>query len=36
VRSRVPQARIEVLPGQGHFSQRETPEQVNALMASLG
>lgn len=36
VRGRVPGARIEVIPGTGHFPQIETPEQVNALIASLG
>ena len=36
VRSRAPKARIEVIPGIGHFAQLEAPEQVNALIASLG
>jgi pimeloyl-ACP methyl ester carboxylesterase len=36
VRSRVPGARIEVIPGIGHFAQIEAAEQVNRLIASLG
>ena len=36
VRGRAPQARIEVIPGIGHFAQIEAPERVNALIASLG
>jgi pimeloyl-ACP methyl ester carboxylesterase len=36
VRSRAPQARIEVIPEIGHFAQIEAPERVNALIASIG
>ena len=36
VRSRVRGARVEVIPGVGHFTQIEAPERVNALIASLG
>jgi pimeloyl-ACP methyl ester carboxylesterase len=36
VRSRVPQARVEVLPGLGHFAQIDAAQQVNALIGSLG
>ncbi len=36
VRSRVPGARIEVIPDTGHFPQIETPDKVNALIAALG
>ncbi len=36
VRSRVPQARIEVIPGIWHFAQIEAPERVNALIEALG
>jgi pimeloyl-ACP methyl ester carboxylesterase len=36
VRSRAPQARIEVIPGIGHFAQIEAPERVNALIGALG
>lgn len=36
VRNHVPQARVEVLPGLGHFAQIDAPQQVNALIASLG
>lgn len=36
VRKHTPHARIEVLPGIGHFAQIEAPERVNALIASLG
>lgn len=35
VRNRVPQARVEVLPGLGHFAQIDAPQQVNALIGSL-
>lgn len=35
VRSLVPSARIEVVPGIGHFTQIETADRVNALIASL-
>ena len=36
VRSRVPGARIEVIPDTGHFPQIEKPERVNELIAALG
>lgn len=36
VRSRAPQARIEVISGIGHFAQIEAPDKVNALIAALG
>ena len=35
VRRRVPAARIEIVPGVGHFAQIEAGEQVNAFIASL-
>ena len=35
VRRRVPNARIEVITGVGHFPQIEVPERVNALLASF-
>jgi pimeloyl-ACP methyl ester carboxylesterase len=35
VRARVPGARIEVIPGAGHFPQIETPARVNALLEML-
>ena len=35
VRSRVPGARIEVLPGLGHFAQLEAPGEVNRLLATF-
>lgn len=35
VRSRVPGARIEVIPGIGHFAQIEAAEPVNRLIASF-
>jgi pimeloyl-ACP methyl ester carboxylesterase len=35
VRSRVPAARIELLPGLGHFPQIEAPEAVNRLIRSF-
>jgi pimeloyl-ACP methyl ester carboxylesterase len=35
LRERVPGARIEILPGLGHFPQIEAPDQVNALLATL-
>jgi pimeloyl-ACP methyl ester carboxylesterase len=35
VRRQVPQARIEVIPGIGHFAQIEAAERVNALLATL-
>jgi pimeloyl-ACP methyl ester carboxylesterase len=35
VRQHVPHARIEVIPGIGHFAQIEAAEQVNALIAAL-
>jgi pimeloyl-ACP methyl ester carboxylesterase len=35
LRKRVPGARIEILPGLGHFPQVEAPDQVNALLATL-
>lgn len=35
VRQRVPQARIEIVPGVGHFPQLEAPERVNNLLSGL-
>jgi len=35
VRDQVPGARIEIIPGAGHFVQIEAAERVNALIASL-
>jgi len=35
VRHRVPQARIEIIPGMGHFPQLEVPEKVNRYLAEL-
>jgi pimeloyl-ACP methyl ester carboxylesterase len=35
VRSRSPGARIEILPGLGHFPQLEAPERVNRLIAEF-
>ena len=35
VRQRAPAARIEIVPGVGHFPQLEAPEQVNALIAGF-
>jgi pimeloyl-ACP methyl ester carboxylesterase len=35
VRTRVPRARIEVVPGVGHFAQIESPDRVNALLEEL-
>ena len=35
LRERVPGARIEILPGLGHFPQIEAPDRVNALLATL-
>ena len=35
VRRTVPGARIEIVPGVGHFPQLEAPEQVNQLLSSL-
>lgn len=36
VRSLVPSARIEVVPGIGHFTQIEAADRVNELIAALG
>lgn len=36
VRRGVPGARIEILPGLGHFPQIDAPDRVNALIATLG
>lgn len=35
VRSRVPAARIELIPGVGHFTQLEAADKVNRLLASF-
>jgi len=35
VRQRAPTARIEIVPGVGHFPQLEAPAQVNALIADF-
>jgi pimeloyl-ACP methyl ester carboxylesterase len=35
IRSKVPTARIEVLPGLGHFPQIEAPAETNRLLASF-
>lgn len=35
VKLRAPSARIEIIPGVGHFPQLETPEAVNALIAQF-
>ena len=35
VKSRAPTARIEIVPGSGHFPQLEAPEKVNALLADF-
>lgn len=35
VKSRAPTARIEIIPGVGHFPQLEAPEKVNALLADF-
>jgi pimeloyl-ACP methyl ester carboxylesterase len=35
VRSKVPSARIEILPGLGHFPQLEAPQRVNQLIAEF-
>ena len=35
VKSRAPTARIEIIPGIGHFPQLEAPEKVNALLADF-
>jgi pimeloyl-ACP methyl ester carboxylesterase len=35
VRRKAPHARIEIIPGMGHFPQLEVPDQVNARLAGL-
>jgi len=35
VRRAAPRARIEIVPGVGHFAQLEAPERVNALLEGL-
>jgi len=35
IRSKVPSARIEVLPGVGHFPQIEAPVETNRILASF-
>ena len=35
VRRQAPRARVEIVPGVGHFPQLEAPEQVNKLLAEL-
>ena len=35
VRAKAPRARIEIVPGVGHFPQLEAPEQVNRLLAAM-
>jgi len=35
VRSKVPSARIEALPGLGHFPQIEAPVETNRILASF-
>ena len=35
VKSRAPTARIEIIPGVGHFPQLEAPAKVNALLADF-
>lgn len=35
VRQKAPRARIEIIPGVGHFPQLEAPEQVNRLVSAL-
>ncbi len=35
VRRKVPEARIEVLPGIGHFPQIDAPAETNRVLASF-
>jgi pimeloyl-ACP methyl ester carboxylesterase len=35
VRAKLPAARIEVIPGIGHFPQLDAPAQTNALLADF-
>jgi pimeloyl-ACP methyl ester carboxylesterase len=35
IRERIPHARIEIIPGVGHFTQMEAPDKVNALLSTL-